>query len=106
MIHVTSPENSRNIKYSINNMGILTVYSVNPKSDSSKEMLMEGDKFSAAIISTEYKPKDYQSMLASLFIESDNKIQNVINVNYVNPPKTLQKPNKFEVESKRLLTFN
>lgn len=106
MIHVTSPENSRNVKYSVNNMGILTIYSMNPKSVATKENLVSGEDLSIALIKTEYKAKDYQNMLASLFVQSIDKVHNVININYVTFPKTVQKPNKFEVESKRLLSFN
>lgn len=106
MIHVTVPEKSRNVKYSINNMGTLTIYSLNPKSQSAKEALTTGSGLSNVIIATEYKPKDYQNMLASLFVQSTDKTQNVININYVNFPKVVQKPNRFDVESKRLLNFN
>ena len=103
-VHVTTPENSRIVKYSINNLGVLTIHSLAPKTTNVK--LTTGAHLSDALIPTEYKGKDYQSMLASLFVQSTDKSQYVINVNYINPPKTAPKPNRFEVESKRLLTFN
>jgi hypothetical protein len=99
MIQITSAENARNIKYSINALGELTVYTIGPKVDSTKESLTGG-----SIIATPFKAKDYQNSLASLLVQSD-KVQNAININYISYPKTVQKPNKFEVESKRLLTF-
>lgn len=99
MIHVTPSENARNIKYSINALGELTVYTIGPKVDSSKESLI-----GANIVATPYKAKDYQRSLASLMVQSE-KAQNTININYISYPKTVQKPNKFEVESKRLLNF-
>lgn len=100
MIHVTPSENARNIKYSINALGELTVYTIGPKVDSSKESLIGG----ANIVATPYKAKEYQSSLASLMVQSE-KAQNTININYISYPKTVQKPNKFEIESKRLLNF-
>ncbi len=105
MVHVTTPENSRVVKYSINSLGLLTVYSLNPKAAATKEKFTDGDALSGALIQTDYKAIDYQSMLASLFVQSSDKVQNVINIYYKNPPKTVSKPNKFEVESKRLLMF-
>lgn len=99
MIHVTPSENARNIKYSINALGELTVYTIGPKVDSTKESLTGGN-----IISTPFKAKDYQRSLVSLMVQSE-KAQNTININYISYPKTVQKPNKFEVESKRLLNF-
>jgi hypothetical protein len=106
MVHVTTPENSRKVKYSISNVGLLTIYSLNPKSDAAKEKFTTKDGLNVALIKTDYKAIDYQSMLASLFVQSEDKTQNVININYRNPPKTVAKPNRFEVESKRLLIFN
>jgi hypothetical protein len=106
MIHVTKPEDSKNIKYSINPMGAITVYSLNPKSVGTKEKLTEGKSLSSAVIPTEYKGIDYQSMLASLLVQDETKDSwHVININYRNPPKTVSKPNRFEVESKRILSF-
>ena len=106
MIHVTAPENSRNVKYSISSLGVLTIHSMNPKAEASKSKLTEGGKLSSVLVPTEYKAKDYQSMFASLFVQSTDKIQNVVNIFYVNPPKAVSKPNKFEVEGKRILSFN
>jgi len=99
MIQITSAENARNIKYSISALGDLTVYTIGPKVDSSKESLTSGQ-----IIPTTIKAKQYQSSLGSLLVQSD-KVQNAININYISYPKSNPKPNKFEVESVRLLTF-
>jgi len=105
-VHVTTPENSRIVKYSISNLGVLTIHSLAPKTTNVK--LTTGAHLSDALIPTEYKGKDYQSMLASLFVQSSasDKSQYIVNINYINPPKTAPKPNRFEVESKRLLSFN
>lgn len=105
MIHISSSDNSRNIKYSVNAMGAITIYSLDPKVVSSKEKLREGGNLSQSIIVTTIQAKLYQNVLASLLIESD-KPKNAININYVSFPKIVQKPNKFEVESQRLLNFN
>ncbi len=105
MIHVTASENSRNIKYSISPIGDLTVYSLNPKLVSTKEKLTDGSNFSNSIIPTTFKAKEYQNLLACLLPESD-KAKQAVNINYVSYPKTVQKPNKFDVDSRRLLSFN
>jgi len=102
MIHVATKEDSVVVQYSVNSMGTLNVCSLNPKSIPSKSKFVEGNKLSTSIITTETKAKDYQSMLSAIVIESE---KSVININYVSFPKTVQKPNKFEVESKRLLKF-
>ncbi len=102
MLHVTSAENSRNIKYVISPVGNITIFSLNPKAIADKEKLVDGDDFGNSIIHTDFKAKDYQSMLSSLFVESD-KAQHVININYISYPKTVQKPNKFDVSSARVI---
>lgn len=99
MINVTSSEKSRNINYSINALGDITIYTLGPNTDSTKQKLIGGD-----IIATTIKSKLYQKSLASILVQSD-KPQNAININYISFPKTIQKPNKFEVESQRLLNF-
>ena len=100
-MYVTTPENSRTVKYSISSLGVLTVYSLNPKSDTQKEKFTTGDGLSTALVKLDFKGVEYQSSLASLIAGSHS-----INILYRNPPKAVQKPNRFEVESKKLLTFN
>lgn len=101
-MYVTTPENSRIVKYSIDSKyGVLSVYSLNPKSDAQKEKFTTGNGLSTALVEVNFRAVEYQSLLASLIAGSHS-----INIIYKNPIKAIQKPNRFEVESKKLLTFN
>ena len=112
MLHFTTPDKSRILKYSFTPLGNLIIQSLNPKADATKSFLTEGSGLGSQIVQVEYKAKEYQTMLASVFVESQmpsvglwsNSI-NTININYVSYPKSAQKPDKFEVESQRITSF-
>jgi|LakMenEpi03Aug12_release.lakeMendotaPanAssembly.Ray.scaffolds.fasta_scaffold1010077_2 hypothetical protein len=104
MLHFTTPDKSRILKYSFTPLGNLIIQSLNPKADATKSFLTEGSGLGSQIVQVEYKAKEYQTMLASVFVESQMP-QNTININYVSYPKSAQKPDKFEVESQRITSF-
>lgn len=105
MIHVTTPDKSRNIGYKINHLGLLKIISVAPKVDSSKASLVKNGKYDqSSVLETEFRfPKDawvYSSM-ASLIVGTGNNV-NSVNIIYNNPPKTQGKPNRFDVDTVKI----
>ena len=99
-IHITTPENSRIIKFEINNMGALKIDAISPQLNVDKLNLetIKGQTLKAP----DLKPADYQSILSSIVIGSNDK---VLNIQYVNPPKVLKKPAKFEVSTRTIIKF-
>lgn len=104
MLHIrTTPDKSRIIGYSINNLGMLKVNSLIEKAVATKSKLVDNGELNKEIVVTtspELKPKDYWSVMASLVVYS--KPPAAVNIVYTNPPKQQGKPNKFEAESRRL----
>lgn len=108
MINISSPDkkfHSGIIGYSIDNLGNLVVRSLNPMIVPDKYQLISGmDYDQDVVIKTSFKPKEYQSSMASIIVDADKSLSS-INITYVNPPKALGKPNKFDVDSKKLPSF-
>jgi hypothetical protein len=98
MINVTKPENSRVLKYVIMPTGNLSVYTLNPNVDVNKAFLTDGNNLDSQIVETPIPPKNYQAVLASIVVNNS-----AIIVDYVNYAKAVQKPNKFDVTSQRLV---
>ena len=97
----TSLENSRVINYKIDNLGTLKVFSILSKADSTKGLLTKATELNKEIIvENNFKKDDYFSLMTSLVTEDMPPSE--INVVYQNPPKSLNKPNSFEVKSRKL----
>ena len=105
MINISSPDkkfHSGIIGYSIDNLGNLIVRSLNPMIVPDKYQLIVGQDYNQdVVIKTSFKSKEYQALVASFVIDNVKSLSS-INITYVNPPKALGKPNKFDVDSKKL----
>lgn len=102
-IHITTPENSRIIKFEINNLGALKIDALSPQLNVDT-LNLESIK-SQIVKVPDLKPADYQSVLASLIIGNREKATEVLNIQYINPPKATGKPVRFEVGSRNIIKF-
>lgn len=97
----TSLDNSRVIGYKIDNLGTLKVFSIISKADALKGNLTDENGLNKQIIvENNFKKDDYFSLMTSLVTEEIPPSE--INVFYQNPPKSLNKPNSFEIKSRKL----
>jgi hypothetical protein len=102
-IHITTPENSRIIKFEINNLGALKIDALSPQLNVDSLNL---ETIKSQIVKVpDLKPADYQSVLASLIIGNREKATEVLNIQYINPPKATGKPVRFEVGSRNIIKF-
>jgi len=102
-IHITTPENSRIIKFEINNLGALKIDALSPQLNVDALNL---ETIKSQIVKVpDLKPTDYQSVLASLIIGNREKATEVLNIQYINPPKATGKPVRFEVGSRNIIKF-
>lgn len=102
-IHITTPENSRIIKYEINNLGALKIDAIPPKLNVDT-LNLETVK-NQIVKAPDLKPADYQSILASILIGNREKATEVLNIQYVNPPKATGKPVRFDISTRSILKF-
>lgn len=94
----TTPDKSRNIGYSINNLGVLKVNSLVGKAVSANSKLVtSGFLDKTVIVTTEFKPTDYWSQVASLV--TNEMPPSEINISYSH---SKAKSNYFDVKSRRL----
>lgn len=101
-IHITTPDNSRTIRFEISPLGVLKIESINPSLNIDKLDLIS---VRGQIVKSDLKPVDYQSVLASLIIGNREKATEVLNIQYINPPKATGKPSRFEIGVASLLKF-
>jgi len=101
-IHITTPDNSRTIRFEISPLGVLKIESINPSLNIDKLDLIS---VRGQIVKSDLKPADYQSVLASLIIGNREKATEVLNIQYINPPKATGKPSRFDVNTTSLLKF-
>jgi hypothetical protein len=101
-IHITTPDNSRIIKFEISPLGVLKIESINPSLNVDTLDLISAQ---SQIVKTDLKPIDYHSILASLIIGNREKATEVLNIQYINPPKATGKPSRFEIGVASLLKF-
>jgi hypothetical protein len=101
-IHITTPDNSRIIKFEISPLGVLKIESINPSLNIDKLDLIS---VRGQIVNKDLKPIDYHSILASLIIGNREKATEVLNIQYINPPKATGKPSRFEIGVASLLKF-
>lgn len=102
-IHITTPENSRIIKFEINNLGALKIDALSPQLNVD---VLNLESIKSQIVKVpDLKPADYQSVLASLIIGNREKATEVLNIQYINPPKATGKPVRFEVSSRNIIKF-